>query len=141
MRAILIDPYAQTISEVEHDGDYKQIYELIGAGTFDLVRVDRTNAIYIDDEGLLTADDNTRYFGLKGYGQPIAGKGLMLGADEMGETIAATLTKEEVEALVEWPKVRFTGMTTKEGRTDHPILGKGVFTIVNEAQFEKLPEE
>lgn len=141
MRAILIDPYTQTVREVEHNGDYKQIYELIGAQTFDLVRVDRTNAIYIDDEGLLTATDDTRYFGLKGYGQPIAGKGLMLGADQMGETIGATLTKAQVEVIVEWPKVRFTGMTTTESREDHPILGKGVMTIRNEAHFEPREDD
>ena len=29
MRAILIDPVAKTVREVEHDGDYREIYRLL----------------------------------------------------------------------------------------------------------------
>ena len=53
MRAILIDPFAKEITEVDYDGDYKKIYDLIDCKTFDVVNVPSGNdGIYIDDEGL-----------------------------------------------------------------------------------------
>lgn len=53
MRAILIDPFTETIVEVEFDGNYKSIYPLIDCETFDCVSVDKNDTLYVDDEGLL----------------------------------------------------------------------------------------
>ena len=43
MRAILIDPFAKEITEVDYDGDYKKIYDLIDCKTFDVVNVPSGN--------------------------------------------------------------------------------------------------
>ena len=37
MRVILINPYNQTIKEAVYGGDYREIYDLIGCRTFDVV--------------------------------------------------------------------------------------------------------
>ena len=35
MKAILINPHKETITEVEYSGNYKEIYDLIDCRTFD----------------------------------------------------------------------------------------------------------
>ena len=53
MRAILIDPAKQTITEVDYDGDYQSIYKLIDCQTFAVPFVlENEDALYADDEGL-----------------------------------------------------------------------------------------
>ena len=40
MKAILIDPFDESVSEVEYNGDYKEIYNLADCRTFDVVSLD-----------------------------------------------------------------------------------------------------
>jgi len=104
MRAILINPQDETVTEVEWNGDYKHIYRLIDAACFDCVRLgDKAeNTIYVDDEGLLNGKardvgmfrvdgDNPAY---------LAGKGLILATDKEGESVGTDLTLESVRAIV-----------------------------------------
>ncbi len=97
MRGILINPFDQTIKEVVYTGDYREVYSLIDCSTFDIVRVSDADDMFIDDEGLLK--DN-RYFSWSG--RNFAGKGLILGHDDEGETIATTYDLQEVVDRVEW---------------------------------------
>tara|TARA_R100000231_G_scaffold41182_3_gene35995 strand:- start:420 stop:764 length:345 start_codon:yes stop_codon:yes gene_type:complete len=97
MRAILINPFDETITEVEYSGDFRQIYELTDCSTFDVVMLCNTDDLYVDDEGLLK--DN-RYFSWSG--RNFAGKGLILAHDEEGETIPTTYDLQEVIDRVEW---------------------------------------
>ena len=53
MKAILINPFDQTIKETEYTGNYKEIYDLIDCRSFDCVRIYETQDMYIDDEGLM----------------------------------------------------------------------------------------
>lgn len=102
MKAILIDPFARTISEVEYDGDYKSIYGFIDCDTFDCVRIGFNDAaIFVDDEGLIN-DKEQEFFVWKGFDQPLAGKGLILGADEDGGAVSPELTVEEAKAHITW---------------------------------------
>ena len=96
MRAILIDPFTETISEVEYVGPYQQIYALLShetmpVDTFTTVNLgdENQNAIFVDDNGLL--NDPTHFFVWMDYAQPLAGKGLILGCDDEGESIATDL--------------------------------------------------
>jgi len=95
MKAFVIDPTAQTITEAEYHGNYREIYTLGGFDCFDLVRLDGENGIFVDDEGLFKSDQD--FFGIKGYPQPLAGRGVVLGNNMEGETIAPTVTKEWLE--------------------------------------------
>jgi hypothetical protein len=98
MKAILINPQEETITEVEYSGNYKEIYSFIDCRTFDCVRLTDMQDMYIDDEGLLI--DNQRYFSIEGrnYG----GKALLLSHNSEGETTATDWTLQEAKDMVEW---------------------------------------
>lgn len=103
MKAYLIDPEAKTVTEVTYSGDYHEIYTHIGATTFDAVRFHDENddTAYVDDEGLLKGPSH--FFMFKGDGhQPLAGKALILGTDEEGDSVAPKITLEELTAMVEF---------------------------------------
>ena len=100
MRAILIDPFTQTIEEVDYSGDYKDIYALIDCEIFSTLYVDRMDTLYIDDEGLYVEDQ--RYFKIGLRGQPLAGKALVLGTDDNGESVDCASTLKSIQEMVEW---------------------------------------
>lgn len=104
MRAILIDPKAHTVTEVEYSGDYRDICKHIDAPLFDIVRMgdkDR-HVIYVDDEGLIRPDARSRgMFRVNGDNPAyLAGRGLLVAASEDGEDRGATMGVEQVRALV-----------------------------------------
>ena len=101
MKGILINPENNTITEVDHDGNYKNIYLIIDTDCFDIQRLEpkqgNDNGIYVDDNGL----NGEVKFGFQyGENQPIAGKGFILGCNRKGETISTNLTVEEVRTNV-----------------------------------------
>lgn len=100
MKAILINPFDQTIKETEYTGDYREIYHLIDCRTFDVAMAKENNDLYIDDEGLLK--DNQRYFRMLDIGANYAGKGLILAHNDEGESVGTTLTLQEVKDMVEF---------------------------------------
>lgn len=98
MRAILINPYNETIKEVVYTGDFREIYVLTECQTFDCVNIDDDNTLFVDDEGLLK--DN-RYFSWNG--RNFAGKALVIGVDsQTGEDMETSLTIEDVTKAVEF---------------------------------------
>ena len=113
MKAILIDVYEKEIREVDYDGTLDFIYFNLACGTFDVVRIDDVNGIFVDDEGLLR--QNQLYFeypSSNGIFQ-LAGNGLILGVDDEGNSISPTLTVEDVKS-----KVNFL----PEGFKDEPYM-------------------
>lgn len=101
MKAFLIDPSVQTITEVEYSGDYKQIYDLIDCHTFDVVYIDESHCIYVDDEGLMKPN---LFFWLEGLTPtPLAGKALVLGTDDEGESIAPTIELPDPHWMTPFP--------------------------------------
>src|SRR5580765_2554576 len=78
MRAILIDPYNETIKEIKfQDGD-GAINKIIDAKYFEAVYINHANAIMVDEDGLRKKD---KFFKYAGYHQPLAGKGLLVGVN------------------------------------------------------------
>lgn len=118
MRAILINPADKSISEVDYNGDFRQISKLIHAesGLFDVVNVAMNETIgtdlYVDDEGLLVDEDVQVYFQWRhlvednGFHklyrfQTLAGAALVLDVDvSTGESQATTVTIEWVREHV-----------------------------------------
>ena len=99
MKAILINPFNQTITEVEYSGNFKEIYKLIDCSTFDCINIDDNNTLFVDDEGLL---QQNRYFYWKDYTN-LAGKALIIGVDyQTGEDCETSWSLQEVENMVEW---------------------------------------
>lgn len=127
MKAILIDPFTETISEVDYVGPYQQIYALLSHETmpvdcYTVVGLDDGESIFVDDEGLLK--DPTHFFIWKDYPQPLAGKGLILGCDDEGKTIGTELTLDYVKSKVIWANnIELSHMEEVDGVIDHPLLG------------------
>lgn len=88
MRAYLIDPFAKQVTEVEYTGHYKNINEHIKADIFCVVGLDDGDSVFIDDEGLLCDQEEQEYFWVGDYPQMLAGRGLVLGTDDEGESVS-----------------------------------------------------
>lgn len=86
----LIDPTKKTITPVEYSGDYQDIYKLCDYSIFATATLERNgDTVYVDDEGLLTVNDDSRFFTYEGYHSPLCGKGLILGLNRAtGESIS-----------------------------------------------------
>jgi hypothetical protein len=86
--AYLIDPATRSLKEVAYSGDYHDIYKLCDYSTFTTVELTTDHdTAFVDDEGLIKGPVY-QFFGFKGYAQPLAGKGLILGTDDEGDSIA-----------------------------------------------------
>ena len=131
MRAILINPDLKTVSEVDEPVlDLPTLYRLIGCTTIQLVRVaDVEHFIVVDEEGLL-AHEPKAMFTVRGYAQPLAGIGVIVGDEDevTGKLTAATLDVERVREAVSFPEIEFDHMEMELGVVDHPVLGPGTFT-------------
>jgi hypothetical protein len=94
MKAYLIDPFTQQVTQVEYNGDYHQIYKLIDCDTFDVARINNQgDGIFIDDEGLFKEEQ--MFFKYSSYPNPLAGKGLILGTDKQGNSIEPRISLQE----------------------------------------------
>jgi hypothetical protein len=93
----LIDPPAQSITPWAYHGDYRTIRTAlrIGASPFTIIYLPNSDCIFVDDEGLLKPVD--WFFVVKGYPQPIAGRGLVLGTNRNGDSVSARTTLEELQ--------------------------------------------
>lgn len=100
MRAYLINPEDRTVEQVDYDGNYKSIYTFIGADTFDVVGMEKGDGIYVDDEGLLKGP--ALFFHVRGMDTPLAGKGLVLGTDNDGESVEPKILLETLRQRVRW---------------------------------------
>jgi hypothetical protein len=87
MKAYLINPLDRTITTVDYDGNYKSIHKLCDFDTFDVVGLtDDGDTLFVDDEGLIKGPVY-QFFGIRGYPALLAGKALILGTDEDGNSI------------------------------------------------------
>lgn len=97
MKAILIDPKERSITEVEyHDGNLEEIVDLLDCRLIDFVQTYiNGDGLYIDDEGMLIEDQY--FFKHINSDYPLAGKALVIGIGEQGETIAPLCSVEDLE--------------------------------------------
>lgn len=96
MKAFLIDPARFVIEPVDihPDNAAHQIYAHIGCDRFDAVYLDNHDTLYVDDEGLLKPQHH--FIILDGYPQPLAGKGLLLGATPHGDNADAHISLQQL---------------------------------------------
>ncbi len=102
MRGILINPHKEEISEIEVGDGIHEIYRVIDANLFEIVRLTTNDALYVDEEGLLKEN---RYFSIPDYlwtRRNIAGKALILSYNDEGDTFSTQITVNSVEAVVRW---------------------------------------
>lgn len=101
MRALKIDVEQQTITEFEHNGNWREIAPLIGNGctTFTCPIIeDNGDTLYCDDEGLLKPIKGG--FVMPNWSYPIAGNALFLGSNEEGNTCEVKMTLDELKENV-----------------------------------------
>jgi len=99
----LIDPFAETVTKVAYEGDFTCIYKHIKASLFTTVYLENRDAIFVDDEGLFK--DDQRFFMFRGYREPLAGRGLVLGANAEGDTTSPKITMEKLTELISFGDV------------------------------------
>lgn len=87
MKALLIDPTTLSVNEIEISQEkfLGDLYDAIGCNLVERVCIEdeqgRTYEIWVDEEGLFTIDpEAVCMFAFEGYPQPLAGKGVLLGA-------------------------------------------------------------
>lgn len=108
IKGYLIDPATRTIVPAKYSGDFEHINSLIGSHTFDLVRFDGGDGMFVDDDGLAKMPYN--FFGFRGYANPLAGKGLILGSNAEGESTAPAYPIAYYKARLVWCEVLFKGV-------------------------------
>jgi hypothetical protein len=136
LRAIIIDPYEQTVTEGEHPaGDKPQdYYDAIGHScrAITVVRLPshsgRQHMLVLDDEGLYVPGQ--RFFQLVGYQQPLAGRAILLGVTEEGASASATAPVALVRANVSWPEIEFAGTESDPPREEENYRGLGKFVVL-----------
>lgn len=110
MKAILINPDNKDITAKEMP-DFKAMYGEIGnqCGLVEAVTTfPNEDTLFCDEEGLFHAHENSFIFGVGKDGDEfgeyfiIVGKGIILGGDEEGETIAAQGDLEYYKKRVKW---------------------------------------
>lgn len=104
IKAVLIDPYKEEVTDVEYDGNYKSIYPLIHCDCFTTVSLGDDD-VFVDDEGLLKLTPGSKFFSVPTYPKPLAGYGLIIGCDDEGESIDA-----KHNAAYYRPKIHFLDM-------------------------------
>jgi hypothetical protein len=97
----LIDPQAQQISRIEMPADSRgnldTMYQVIGCELVEVAYInDQRDGVFVDEEGLLKPQQY--FFFIEGGHQPLAGRGVVLGCDEEGETVAPTVTLDWLRA-------------------------------------------
>lgn len=102
MKAILIDVKNEEVREIDFNETLEHIYELVDCATFDVLRLDGVNGIYVDDEGLFVEDQLFFTYHGDNYSHTLAGNGLVLGVDSEGNSISPTVTVEEVREAVDF---------------------------------------
>lgn len=124
MRAIRINPYDRTVSEVETSGRAEGqgdalpgLYALLSdpahmVELFTVLSLDagEGETLYLDDEGLLSP--GRAVWRLKDYPSPLCGVGLILGTDDEGDSIGTALTLQFAKSLVTWSEEETTGDLT-----------------------------
>ena len=135
MKAILIDPVARSVTEVEYEGGLDSLYRLLDCQRVDALHLngnifeDGWNSVFIDDEALLDEENAPRhYFEIeteRGWSPPVGSKGLVVGGNHEGKDIATALTVEEIKTRVKFTERRFRGFRELPMQTiDHPVFGK-----------------
>jgi hypothetical protein len=109
MKAILIDVINEEVKEVNYDDNIDTIYKHLKCSLFDVVHIGDKDTLYVDDEGLLNINEDSKFFVLfnSDLMQPIAGNGLILGSNfENGESIDTSFSVEYIRSIVKFFKYK-----------------------------------
>ena len=91
IKGFLIDPQTMRITPIELPGQSREnlnaMYKAIGCDLVEAVYLNKEqDAVFVDEEGLLK--EPTLFFYIEGTHQPLAGRGVVIGCDEEGESVS-----------------------------------------------------
>lgn len=102
IKAILVDPMAQTITEVETEDSLEAYYKLLDVDCIDIAPFWGNNSIVVDDGGMFKAK---AMFSYNAHGKQVvlANKCLVVGCYRGSEDFSdVTMTVENVESMIGW---------------------------------------
>jgi len=97
MRAIVIDPAARTVEEIDTDASLASLQEVVG-GCIEYVAVDESHHCYVNEEGLLEQPEH--FFMFDGGHQPLVGRGIILSSTPEGDEAPCGLPLDWVNERV-----------------------------------------
>jgi hypothetical protein len=107
MKAYLINSATKTIEQIDYSGDYHDIYKLCNYDIFTVVTLTGDgDGVFVDDEGLLKEDQDFFYVthengDLSKYVM-LAGRGLVLGCNDDGDSVEPKMTIEQLRSRIHW---------------------------------------
>lgn len=123
MRAFLIDPAAKAVTRLDNDKDWPLAAIQAAIGT-DAISgaplnpgVRGGDRVWVDDNGFLSPGSAVYFVGE--YAMPLAGKGLVLGLDQIGENRGPDISHEELQAVVQFTNLETSGELTPMFQTAH----------------------
>lgn len=124
MRAIVIDPFDRTATEVVISGnDLQEIYATLGVTCIDAVRLPEGDVIYVDDEGLLKGA--TGFFHLVGLTpNPLAGRGLLVGSGADGSDADPVIQISAVISRLKFYTLLATATGNRLFEVPHTLRGR-----------------
>lgn len=123
---VLLDPVTRTATEIVVN-DIQDYYNAIGCNLIDCVQIDGKNDLWVDDEGLLKDPEHfvipARFTG-EGieWGQPLAGRAIVLGHDGEGDKADYSLHVGEIS-------LRFAAAKKREDASGAPEGADGVLDV------------
>ena len=116
MKAVLIDPKAKQVMQIDYSGDYRHIYEHLSfypnaegmthkPRAFDVVRTPTGgDGIYVDDEGLYLSAEDKHWFNIKYNDQDmmLVNRSLVIGCDDEGNSTDCVSTVEDIQSRITW---------------------------------------
>lgn len=100
MKAFLIDPTTETVTETTYNGNIDDIYNQIDAQNFDVATINKEwDGVYVDGEGLFS--DERFVFTVTGYPEPLVNTAMVIGCNsETGESRDPSVTLEWLQSNV-----------------------------------------
>ena len=112
---ILIDPWTQTIKAKNFAHHYKNINKIIGAHTFDVLTFNKfEDGIFIDDNGLYAEFECPWIIETDWGKQALVNKGLVLGVNSKGESIAPKESIEKIKERISFGEKAFQGFLKED---------------------------
>lgn len=123
-RALLVNPFEKTLTEVDHDGELHSIYAALDCAStgIDTVALSPVCVMYVDDEGLFKPEQ--RFFQLVPGAPVIGGKAIIFGLDAEGGNISHDLIVDKVRDACTFPDIVFDGTKDSVQQGDHPAFGE-----------------
>jgi hypothetical protein len=139
MRAILIDPEKQSLTEIQlKSGDFREINKAIGCRSFTTGAFlngsleEGFDSVDVSDDDMEDRGDPRFWFQVDAdrdppSSYPIAGRGLAVGTDKEGATCDVRIGIDELRSRIAFTQRKFRGFKTYTGAEAH---GRGADVVV-----------